>query len=48
MFTLFDILMVRNFRFPIGSHVVGAFIMPCGNCFYCVKVVLQSNPNFSS
>nr|CAD1838818.1 unnamed protein product [Ananas comosus var. bracteatus] len=24
-------------RFPIGSHVVGAFIMPCGNCFYCVK-----------
>ncbi|XP_068648327.1 uncharacterized protein [Aristolochia californica] len=24
-------------RFPLGSHVVGAFIMPCGNCFYCVK-----------
>ncbi|KAG0499079.1 hypothetical protein HPP92_003770, partial [Vanilla planifolia] len=24
-------------RFPIGSHVVGAFIMPCGNCFFCVK-----------
>jgi len=24
-------------RLPIGSHVVGAFIMPCGNCFYCVK-----------
>ncbi|CAO2177520.1 unnamed protein product [Urochloa humidicola] len=24
-------------RFPVGSHVVGAFIMPCGNCFYCVK-----------
>lgn len=24
-------------RFPIGAHVVGAFIMPCGNCFYCVK-----------
>ncbi|WOL16079.1 hypothetical protein Cni_G24861 [Canna indica] len=24
-------------RFPIGSHVVGAFIMPCGNCFQCVK-----------
>ncbi|KAL5229518.1 hypothetical protein ABZP36_028294 [Zizania latifolia] len=23
--------------FPVGSHVVGAFIMPCGNCFYCVK-----------
>lgn len=29
-----------NFRFPIGSHVVGAFIMPCGNCFFCVKVGL--------
>lgn len=24
-------------RFPIGSHVVGAFIMPCGNCSYCSK-----------
>lgn len=24
-------------RFPIGAHVVGAFIMPCGGCFYCVK-----------
>lgn len=24
-------------RFPIGSHVVGAFIMPCGNCFFCVR-----------
>lgn len=24
-------------RFPIGSQVVGAFIMPCGNCFYCSK-----------
>ncbi|KAH7427071.1 hypothetical protein KP509_10G029000 [Ceratopteris richardii] len=24
-------------RFPIGSRVVGAFIMPCGGCFYCVK-----------
>eukprot|EP01018_Ginkgo_biloba_P023783 Gb_00946 [translate_table: standard] len=24
-------------RFPIGARVVGAFIMPCGNCFYCVK-----------
>lgn len=24
-------------RFPIGAHVVGAFIMPCGNCFYCTK-----------
>ncbi|KAG2576177.1 hypothetical protein PVAP13_6NG011900 [Panicum virgatum] len=27
----------KRFRLPIGSHVVGAFIMPCGNCFYCVK-----------
>lgn len=24
-------------RFPIGARVVGAFIMPCGGCFYCVK-----------
>ncbi|PKA56642.1 Alcohol dehydrogenase 1 [Apostasia shenzhenica] len=24
-------------RFPVGSHVVGAFIMPCGNCFFCVR-----------
>ncbi|XP_015879636.3 uncharacterized protein LOC107415761 isoform X1 [Ziziphus jujuba] len=24
-------------RFPIGSHVIGAFIMPCGNCSYCSK-----------
>ncbi|XVF15595.1 hypothetical protein REPUB_Repub09cG0167900 [Reevesia pubescens] len=24
-------------RFPIGSRVVGAFIMPCGNCFFCSK-----------
>ncbi|EOX94132.1 hypothetical protein QUC31_004422 [Theobroma cacao] len=24
-------------RFPIGSYVVGAFIMPCGNCFFCSK-----------
>ncbi|KAI5674052.1 hypothetical protein M9H77_14416 [Catharanthus roseus] len=24
-------------RFPIGAHVVGAFIMPCGNCFFCSK-----------
>eukprot|EP00252_Welwitschia_mirabilis_P013909 TRINITY_DN307_c0_g1_i2.p1 TRINITY_DN307_c0_g1~~TRINITY_DN307_c0_g1_i2.p1 ORF type:complete len:470 (+),score=83.63 TRINITY_DN307_c0_g1_i2:149-1411(+) len=24
-------------RFPIGAHVVGSFIMPCGSCFYCVK-----------
>ncbi|KAJ3681439.1 hypothetical protein LUZ60_015928 [Juncus effusus] len=28
--------LVKN-KFPIGSHVVGAFIMPCGNCFNCVK-----------
>ncbi|XP_072991419.1 uncharacterized protein [Typha latifolia] len=27
---------IKN-RFPVGSHVVGAFIMPCGNCFYCIK-----------
>ncbi|KAF2590238.1 hypothetical protein F2Q70_00039812, partial [Brassica cretica] len=25
-------------RFPIGSRVVGAFIMPCGTCSYCAKV----------
>uniref|UniRef100_A0A803MVV3 Enoyl reductase (ER) domain-containing protein n=1 Tax=Chenopodium quinoa TaxID=63459 RepID=A0A803MVV3_CHEQI len=24
-------------RCPIGSHVVGAFIMPCGNCSFCSK-----------
>ncbi|OWM89897.1 hypothetical protein CDL15_Pgr012534 [Punica granatum] len=24
-------------RLPVGSHVVGAFIMPCGGCFYCSK-----------
>ncbi|XP_050206595.1 uncharacterized protein LOC126656147 [Mercurialis annua] len=24
-------------RFPIGSRVIGAFIMPCGNCSYCSK-----------
>lgn len=24
-------------RFPVGSRVVGAFIMPCGNCSYCSK-----------
>lgn len=24
-------------RFPIGARVVGAFIMPCGGCFYCIK-----------
>ena len=22
-------------RYPNGSHVVGAFIMPCDNCFFC-------------
>ncbi|GMP81237.1 hypothetical protein CsSME_00036016 [Camellia sinensis var. sinensis] len=24
-------------RFPVGAHVVGAFIMPCGSCFFCNK-----------
>ncbi|KAI4336496.1 hypothetical protein L6164_015018 [Bauhinia variegata] len=24
-------------RLPIGSRVVGAFIMPCGNCSFCSK-----------
>eukprot|EP00249_Psilotum_nudum_P000409 c11945_g1_i1 orf=173-1417(+) len=24
-------------RFPVGARVVGAFIMPCGGCFYCAK-----------
>ncbi|KAL8044989.1 hypothetical protein ABFX02_08G082400 [Erythranthe guttata] len=24
-------------RFAVGSQVVGAFIMPCGSCFYCSK-----------
>ncbi|TKY60492.1 Succinate-semialdehyde dehydrogenase (acetylating) [Spatholobus suberectus] len=24
-------------RLPVGSRVVGAFIMPCGNCSYCSK-----------
>ncbi|CAA2986048.1 alcohol dehydrogenase 1B [Olea europaea subsp. europaea] len=24
-------------RFPVGSHVIGAFIMPCGSCFFCSK-----------
>ncbi|KAI4369309.1 hypothetical protein MLD38_017764 [Melastoma candidum] len=24
-------------RFPVGSRVVGAFIMPCGSCSYCAK-----------
>lgn len=24
-------------RFPIGSHVVGTFIMPCGYCSHCSK-----------
>ncbi|XP_044500096.1 alcohol dehydrogenase [Mangifera indica] len=24
-------------RLPIGSRVVGSFIMPCGNCVYCSK-----------
>ncbi|XP_027123255.1 uncharacterized protein [Coffea arabica] len=24
-------------RFPVGAQVVGAFIMPCGSCFFCSK-----------
>ncbi|WVZ23973.1 hypothetical protein V8G54_002517 [Vigna mungo] len=24
-------------RLPVGSRVVGSFIMPCGNCSYCSK-----------
>lgn len=24
-------------RYPVGSHVVGAFIMPCGSCSFCSK-----------
>lgn len=24
-------------RFPVGSQVVGAFIMPCGSCLFCSK-----------
>ncbi|CAI9113167.1 OLC1v1013718C1 [Oldenlandia corymbosa var. corymbosa] len=24
-------------RFPIGAQVIGAFIMPCGSCFFCSK-----------
>ncbi|GJW35183.1 alcohol dehydrogenase 1B [Tanacetum coccineum] len=24
-------------RLPVGARVVGAFIMPCGNCFFCTK-----------
>ncbi|KAL2651915.1 hypothetical protein R1flu_020043 [Riccia fluitans] len=24
-------------RVPVGARVVGAFIMPCGGCFFCVK-----------
>ncbi|CAL5330334.1 unnamed protein product [Camellia sinensis] len=24
-------------RFPVGAHVVRAFIMPCGSCFFCNK-----------
>ncbi|XP_057770128.1 uncharacterized protein LOC130989963 isoform X1 [Salvia miltiorrhiza] len=24
-------------RYPVGSKVIGAFIMPCGSCFYCSK-----------
>lgn len=24
-------------RFPVGTQVIGAFIMPCGSCFFCSK-----------
>ncbi|KAM7518039.1 hypothetical protein LguiB_017001 [Lonicera macranthoides] len=24
-------------RLPLGSHVIGAFIMPCGSCLFCNK-----------
>lgn len=24
-------------RYPVGSKVIGAFIMPCGSCFYCSR-----------
>jgi Zn-dependent alcohol dehydrogenase len=24
-------------RLPVGSRVVGSFIMPCGGCFFCVR-----------
>ncbi|KAK6944280.1 Alcohol dehydrogenase, N-terminal [Dillenia turbinata] len=27
---------IKN-RFPIGARVVGAFIMPCGSCFFCSR-----------
>ncbi|KAG5531225.1 hypothetical protein RHGRI_025996 [Rhododendron griersonianum] len=30
-------------RFPIGAHVVGAFIMPCGSCFFCSKVATSTD-----
>ncbi|MBA0779728.1 hypothetical protein Gotri_003942, partial [Gossypium trilobum] len=33
----FIIFILVVLRFPIGSQVVGAFIMPCGNCFFCSK-----------
>lgn len=29
-------------RLPVGSRVVGSFIMPCGGCFFCVKVYSSS------
>lgn len=34
------------FRFPIGAQVVGAFIMPCGSCFFCSKVAYVDDPYF--
>ncbi|KAL5820910.1 hypothetical protein ACOSQ3_022792 [Xanthoceras sorbifolium] len=32
---LTDIKIIR--RLPVGSRVIGAFIMPCGTCFFCSK-----------
>ncbi|KAL7170581.1 hypothetical protein ACSBR2_035454 [Camellia fascicularis] len=29
--------MLGEREFPVGAHVVGAFIMPCGSCFFCNK-----------
>ncbi|CAL5423591.1 unnamed protein product [Camellia sinensis] len=32
-----NIIRKTDGRFPVGAHVVGAFIMPCGSCFFCNK-----------
>ncbi|TQD73094.1 hypothetical protein C1H46_041371 [Malus baccata] len=32
-----ELLIKTKGGLPIGSRVVGAFIMPCGNCSYCSK-----------